>query len=212
MKKTAAILLLFALLLTGCGSRAAAPAPTPTPEAEPVTPSPVPATSAPTTVPTPEPTPTPEPPQWVRQEESTDYILYVGLSAPAGALGSWLLSEGAALAGEYRPAQLEESMFALLSAPRETPQIPAAGEERIIRLAAEQAILDSGLLGALLPAFESRYGYAVEVYSGRSDEARDWASADTAEVLLLSRATAALINRRGFASVNEFVSTSWVLE
>ena len=86
----------------------------------------------------------------------------------AAALINWLLSEeGQDLAANYGFEQYGEYLFYLKDGrPVSTAEIPAATEEtRIIRLSTTTSVNDSGLLGYLLPVFQDKYGYEVEVYS-----------------------------------------------
>ncbi len=89
-------------------------------------------------------------------------------SVGAAALINWLLSEeGQTLAANYGFEQYGEYLFYLKDGrPVSTAEIPAATEEtRRIRLSTTTSVNDSGLLGYLLPIFEEKYGYEVEVYS-----------------------------------------------
>ena len=89
-------------------------------------------------------------------------------SVGAAALINWLLSEeGQELAANYGFEQYGEYLFYLKDGrPVSTAEIPAATEKtRRIRLSTTTSVNDSGLLGYLLPIFEEKYGYEVEVYS-----------------------------------------------
>ncbi len=89
-------------------------------------------------------------------------------SVGAAALINWLLSEeGQTLAANYGFEQYGEYLFYLKDGrPVSTAEIPAATEEtKKIRLSTTTSVNDSGLLGYLLPIFEEKYGYEVEVYS-----------------------------------------------
>ena len=86
----------------------------------------------------------------------------------AAALINWLLSEeGQELAANYGFEQYGEYLFYLKDGrPVSTAEIPAATEEtKNIRLSTTTSVNDSGLLGYLLPIFQEKYGYEVEVYS-----------------------------------------------
>ena len=87
-------------------------------------------------------------------------------SVGAAALINWLLSEeGQELAANYGFEQYGEYLFYLKDGrPVSTAEIPAATEEtKKIRLSTTTSVNDSGLLGYLLPIFEDKYGYEVEV-------------------------------------------------
>ena len=215
MKKTAALLILCAMLtLSGCGHRttpAEQPAVTPPTEENTQTSTPLPATQTP--APTVTPGPTPVPPIWI-EGESVNYTLFTGTAPGAGALRDWLQGEGAALIAAYRPEDLDEDMFTLRYTPSENPEsIPAAKEDgRYIRMATDKRILDSGLLSALLPVFEERYGYVVEVFSGDAAAVSSWADSAAADVTLLSAEDAATLPRRGFSTVTDLIATVWSLQ
>ena len=84
----------------------------------------------------------------------------------AAALINWLLSEeGEAAAADYGFAEYGEYLFYLKEdRPVSTADIPEATEEtKLIRLSTTTSVNDSGLLGSLLPMFEEKYGYEVEV-------------------------------------------------
>ena len=92
----------------------------------------------------------------------------------AAALINWLLSEeGEAAAADYGFAEYGEYLFYLKEdRPVSTADIPEATEEtKLIRLSTTTSVNDSGLLGSLLPMFEEKYGYEVEVYSAGTGKA-----------------------------------------
>lgn len=105
-------------------------------------------------------------------------------TAGAQALIQWFLSEeGRAMAAQYGQADFGDSLFYLLDgAPAYTGEItPAAGETGTIRLSTTTSVNDSGLLNHLLPVFEERYGYTVEVQSvgtGKAIAAAKYGNAD----------------------------------
>ena len=109
-------------------------------------------------------------------------------TAGAAALIQWLLSEEAlTMAGEYGVAEYGEYLFYVKEdAPVYTGDIAAATEEtKIIRLSTTTSVNDSGLLGYLLPAFESAYGYTVEVASAGTGKAIAAAKAGNADLILV---------------------------
>ena len=106
----------------------------------------------------------------------------------AAALINWLLSaEGEALAADYGAAEYGEHLFYLKEdRPVSTAGIPAATEEtRKIRLSTTTSVNDSGLLGCLLPVFEEKYGYEVEVYSAGTGKAIANAKMGNADLILV---------------------------
>ena len=95
-------------------------------------------------------------------------------TAGADALIQWLLTEEALkAAGEYGFAEYGEYLFYVLdNAPKYAGEIAKATEEtKTIRLSTTTSVKDSGLLGYLLPKFESAYGYTVEVQSAGTGKA-----------------------------------------
>ena len=86
----------------------------------------------------------------------------------ADALMNWLLSEeGEKAAAEFGYDTYKEYLFYKLEdAPVSTADIPKATKAtKKIRLSTTTSVNDSGLLGELLPVFEEKYGYKVEVFS-----------------------------------------------
>jgi len=109
-------------------------------------------------------------------------------TAGADALVQWLLSKDAlTMAGEYGVAEYGEYLFYVLeNVPTYTGEIAAATEEtKTIRLSTTTSVKDSGLLGYLLPAFESKYGYTVEVQSAGTGKAIAAAKAGNADLILV---------------------------
>lgn len=191
MKKYIAPLLLAAcLLLTACGPKASD-------TAEPSTEPTAAATAVPETSdePTPEPTagPTPEPtaaPRFTAGEE-TVYVLCEGRSDGAKALSRWLRSAGKDAAETFIPDGLDTPMYTVPVAERNSEEIPAATDEtRRVRVAADTELLESGILTAWLPAFETATGYIAEVYAG---DASVLAAAGEADVLLMKRTDASAL-------------------
>ena len=168
--------------------------------------------STPDPTPDPEPTPEPEPVNTVILKEADDMmintytLLAVNPDAPftdadgnavsdvaintagAEALIQWLLSdEGLQMAADYGQADYGDSLFYLKDdAPRYTGDIAAASEETaVIRLSTTTSVNDSGLLGNLLPVFESKYGYTVEVQSAGTGKAIAAAMYGNADLILV---------------------------
>ncbi len=109
-------------------------------------------------------------------------------TAGADALICWLLTQEALdLAGEYGVAEYGEHLFYVKDgAPVYTGDIAAATEEtKTIRLSTTTSVNDSGLLGVLLPAFESAYGYTVEVQSAGTGKAIAAAKNGNADLILV---------------------------
>lgn len=106
----------------------------------------------------------------------------------AAALINWMLSaEGEAAAADYGYAEYGEYLFYLADgAPVSTAEIPRATDEtRVIRMSTTTSVNDSGLLGYLLPMFEDKYGYEVEVTSAGTGKAIANAESGNADVLLV---------------------------
>ncbi len=109
-------------------------------------------------------------------------------TAGAAALIHWLLSEeGEGLAADYGVAEYGERLFYLKDdRPVSAAEIPRATEEtRRIRLSTTTSVNDSGLLGYLLPVFEEKYGYTVEVYSAGTGKAIANAKMGNADLILV---------------------------
>ena len=106
----------------------------------------------------------------------------------AAALINWLLSEeGEKLAADYGFEQYGEYLFYLKDGrPVSKAEIPAATEEtKKIRLSTTTSVNDSGLLGYLLPIFEEKYGYEVEVYSAGTGKSIANAKMGNADLILV---------------------------
>ena len=106
----------------------------------------------------------------------------------AAGLINWLLSEeGEAAAADYGFAEYGEYLFYLKEdRPVSTADIPEATEEtKLIRLSTTTSVNDSGLLGSLLPMFEEKYGYEVEVYSAGTGKAIANAKMGNADLILV---------------------------
>ena len=106
----------------------------------------------------------------------------------AAALINWLLSEeGQDLAANYGFEQYGEYLFYLKDGrPVSSAEIPAAAKEtKNIRLSTTTSVNDSGLLGYLLPIFEEKYGYEVEVYSAGTGKSIANARMGNADLILV---------------------------
>ena len=106
----------------------------------------------------------------------------------AAALINWLLSEeGEELAANFGFAEYGEYLFYLKEdRPISTAEIPAATDEtKLIRLSTTTSVNDSGLLGYLLPIFEEKYGYEVEVYSAGTGKSIANAKMGNADLILV---------------------------
>ena len=105
----------------------------------------------------------------------------------ADALINWMLGEGSDLSKNFGYDQYGEYLFYLLDdAPKSNADIPEATEEtKNIRLSTTTSVNDSGLLGYLLPVFEEKYGYKVEVYSAGTGKSIANAKAGNADLILV---------------------------
>ena len=121
----------------------------------------------------------------------------------AEALIDWLLSdEGKQLAADYGREEYGDALFYLKeNAPGFAGDItPATDETAIIRLSTTTSVKDSGLLGFLLPRFEAKYGYTVEVQSagtGKAIAAAQYGNADL--ILVHAKAKEEAFAGEGFA-------------
>ena len=106
----------------------------------------------------------------------------------AEALINWMLSEeGEELAANYGYEDYGEYLFYLKDgAPVSEAEIPEATEEtKAIRMSTTTSVNDSGLLGYLLPKFEEKYGYEVEIYSAGTGKAIANAKMGNADLILV---------------------------
>lgn len=203
MKKTVSLLLCLVMLLAlcACGSQASAPAAeTPAPSAAPVEETPAQPEADALVVDT-----------MILMEADDNMIntyslLAVNPEAPfvdadgnavadvelntvgAAALINWLLSEeGEEAAANYGFDDYGEYLFYLKDdRPVSDAEIPQATEEtKLIRLSTTTSVNDSGLLGYLLPMFEEKYGYEVEVYSAGTGKAIANAKMGNADLILV---------------------------
>lgn len=120
----------------------------------------------------------------------------------ADALINWMLGEGAELAKNFGYDQYGEYLFYLLDDyPKSTKEIPQATDEtRQIRISTTTSVKDSGLLGYLLPKFEEKYGYKVEVYSAGTGKSIANAKAGNADLILVhAKAQEETFVKDGFA-------------
>ena len=128
-------------------------------------------------------------------------------TAGADALIQWLLTEEAlTMAGDYGMAEYGSNLFYVKDdAPTYSGEIAAATEEtKVIRLSTTTSVNDSGLLGVLLPAFESAYGYTVEVQSAGTGKAIAAAKNGNADLILVhSKSQEEAFVEGGFARVVE---------
>lgn len=130
----------------------------------------------------------------------------------AKALIDWMLSEeGTALIRDYGYADYGEYLFYLKDdRPVSSAEIPQAEDAtRTIRLSTTTSVNDSGLLGYLLPKFEEKYGYTVEVASagtGKAIAAAQYGNADL--ILVHSKSQEEAFVEAGFAKVLEGYDTA----
>lgn len=126
-------------------------------------------------------------------------------TAGADALISWLMTqETLDLAGEYGVAEYGEHLFYVKdNAPVFEGEIaPATEETKTIRLSTTTSVKDSGLLGYLLPIFEEKYGYTVEVQSAGTGKAIAAAKAGNADLILVhSKKQEEAFIEEGFARI-----------
>lgn len=117
----------------------------------------------------------------------------------------WLLSQAALdLAGGYGVAAYGERLFYVREdAPIYVGEIAAATEQTgTIRLSTTTSVNDSGLLGYLLPIFESTYGYSVEVQSAGTGKAINAAKYGNADLILVhAKSQEEAFVEEGFARV-----------
>lgn len=125
----------------------------------------------------------------------------------AKALIDWLLSdEAAALIKDYGYANYGEYLFYLKDGkPVSSAEIPAAAEDtKVIRLSTTTSVNDSGLLSYLLPSFETKYGYTVEVASAGTGKAIAAAKMGNADLILVhSKSQEEAFVEEGFSKVLE---------
>ncbi|MBQ3192828.1 MAG: substrate-binding domain-containing protein [Oscillospiraceae bacterium] len=132
-------------------------------------------------------------------------------TAGAAALYQWLVSQEALdLAGAYGVEEYGSNLFYVKEdAPVYTGEIAAATEQtKVIRLSTTTSVNDSGLLGKLLPEFEAKYGYTVEVYSAGTGKSINNAKMGNADLILVhSKSQEEAFIAEGFARVVEGFET-----
>lgn len=128
-------------------------------------------------------------------------------TAGAEALINWMLSEeGKTAAGNYGYDAYGEYLFYLSEdGASSDAEIPTATEEtRLIRMSTTTSVNDSGLLSYLLPMFEEKYGYEVEVYSAGTGKSIANAKMGNADLILVhSKSQETAFVEAGFSYVLE---------
>ncbi|MBQ3503623.1 MAG: substrate-binding domain-containing protein [Oscillospiraceae bacterium] len=128
-------------------------------------------------------------------------------TAGADAFYQWLVSQEALdMAGAYGVAEYGSNLFYVKEdAPVYTGEIALATEEtKTIRLSTTTSVNDSGLLGKLIPVFEEKYGYTVEVYSAGTGKSINNAKMGNADLILVhSKSQEEAFIEAGFARVVE---------
>ena len=126
-------------------------------------------------------------------------------TAGADAFYQFLVSQEALdMAGAYGVDEYGSNLFYVKEdAPVYTGEIAAATEEtKVIRLSTTTSVNDSGLLGKLIPAFEAKYGYTVEVYSAGTGKSINNAKMGNADLILVhSKSQEEAFIAEGFARV-----------
>ena len=126
-------------------------------------------------------------------------------TAGADAFYQWLVSQEALdIAGAYGVDEYGSNLFYVKEdAPVYTGEIAAATEEtKVIRLSTTTSVNDSGLLGKLIPEFEAKYGYTVEVYSAGTGKSINNAKMGNADLILVhSKKQEEAFIEAGFARV-----------
>ena len=126
-------------------------------------------------------------------------------TAGADAFYQWLVSQEALdMAGAFGVEEYGSNLFYVKEdAPVYTGEIAAATEEtKVIRLSTTTSVNDSGLLGKLIPEFEAKYGYSVEVYSAGTGKSINNAKMGNADLILVhSKSQEEAFIADGFARV-----------
>jgi len=130
----------------------------------------------------------PESPWTDADGNSVDAATVTTNTEGADALINWMLSdEGLDAAAQYGFDDYGEYLFYILEdAPKTEKEIPQATDDtKVIRMSTTTSVNDSGLLGYLLPIFEEKYGYSVEVTSAGTGKAIANAKMGNADLLLV---------------------------
>ena len=126
-------------------------------------------------------------------------------TAGADAFYQWLVSQEALdMAGAYGVAEYGSNLFYVKDdAPVYAGEIAAATEDtKVSRLSTTTSVNDSGLRGKLIPAFEEKYGYTVEVYSAGTGKSINNAKMGNADLILVhSKSQEEAFIEAGFARV-----------
>lgn len=135
-------------------------------------------------------------------KEVTDVALN---TAGADALINWMISDEAKeLTKNFGFEDYGEYLFYLTEeGPSSTAEVPEATEEtKTIRMSTTTSVNDSGLLNYLLPEFEEKYGYEVEVFSAGTGKAIANAQSGNADLILVhSKSQEEEFVNAGFARV-----------
>lgn len=135
-------------------------------------------------------------------KEVTDVALN---TAGADALINWMISDEAKeLTKNFGFDDYGEYLFYLSEeGPSSTAEIPEATDEtKTVRMSTTTSVNDSGLLSYLLPEFEEKYGYEVEVFSAGTGKAIANAQSGNADLILVhSKSQEEEFVNAGFARV-----------
>ena len=135
-------------------------------------------------------------------------------TAGADAFYQWLVSQEALdMAGAYGVEEYGSNLFYVKEdAPVYAGEIaPATEETKVIRLSTTTSVNDSGLLGKLIPEFEAKYGYSVEVYSAGTGKSINNAKMGNADLILVhSKSQEEAFIEAGFARVVDGFETERV--
>ncbi len=135
-------------------------------------------------------------------KEVTDVALN---TAGADALINWMISDEAKeLTKNFGFDDYGEYLFYLSEdGPSSAAEIPEATDEtKTVRMSTTTSVNDSGLLNYLLPEFEEKYGYEVEVFSAGTGKAIANAQSGNADLILVhSKSQEEEFVNAGFARV-----------
>ena len=123
----------------------------------------------------------------------------------ANAFIEWMTSsEAAALIAEYGKQQYDQALFYLIDEAfsQEEYVAPTASGNKVIRISTTTSVNDSGLLPYLIPTFEAKTGYTVEVQSAGTGAAIQKAKDGNADLILV----------HAKASEEEFVNEGYGVE